>query len=81
MDEPARQENGGAPEKHLLGNPLVWLLFQGVEFAILVFVVLPFLESVLPHGWPEGVYIGIWLALLIGLVAINHAIRRRFVPR
>jgi hypothetical protein len=54
MDEPARQENGEAPEKHILANPLVWLLFQGVEFAILVFVVLPFLESVLPHGWAEG---------------------------
>jgi hypothetical protein len=81
MDEPARQEDGGTPDKHLLENPLVWLLFQGAEFAILVFVVLPFLESVLPHGWPEGVYIGIWLALLIGLVTMNFSIRRRFITR
>jgi fumarate reductase subunit D len=57
MDQPARQEDGGTPERHLLDNPFVWLLFQGAEFAILVFIVLPFLESVLPHGWPEGVYI------------------------
>jgi hypothetical protein len=44
-------------------------------------IVIVLFRLYLPRDWPWGVYIAVWLMLLVALTIVNYRIRRRFIPR
>lgn len=72
-DRPADEPDASL---HPLEVPFVWLSLQVLEWAVVSLL----LRWLLPRDWPFGVYVGIWVALLIGLSVLNYRIRRRFLP-
>jgi hypothetical protein len=57
--------------------PVVWFAFQLVEYVIAVGLI----WALVPHTWPQPVYWGLWIGTVVALSALNHAVRRRFIPR
>jgi hypothetical protein len=63
----------------LLEYPVIWFGIQLVE----LLVVIPILVVWVPDDgtWPEPLRISMWIVALVGVTAVNYAIRRRFIPR
>jgi hypothetical protein len=64
---------------HVLEHPVIWLGLQLVELIVLIPTLLFWIPD--PGVWPEGIRIGVWVVALVGVTAVNYAIRRRFIPR
>jgi hypothetical protein len=75
--QPLPDEGSSVPRAHLLEIPFVWFGLQLLELGVVIVL----FRLYLPRDWPWGVYVVIWLVLLIGLTIVNYRIRRRFIPR
>jgi hypothetical protein len=64
---------------HPLEVPAIWFGLQLAELFILIPALLFWIPD--PGVWPEALRVGIWVVVLVGVTALNYAIRRRYIPR
>jgi hypothetical protein len=64
---------------HFLEHRVIRFGLQLVELLVLIPGLLFWIPD--PGVWPEGIRIGVWVLALVGVTAVNYAIRRRFIPR
>jgi hypothetical protein len=63
---------------HPLEHPVTWFGLQLLELLIVVPELLFWVPD--PGVWPEAARIAVFVLVLTGLMAVNYAIRRQFIP-
>lgn len=71
MSDPER-----IPRIHPLEDPFIWFILQAVQYGVATFL----LSVLLPDDVPVGMALVTFVALVVGLAAVNHWIRRRLIP-
>ena len=73
------RRSGARDAPSLLEYPIVWFGLQLAELLIVIPALLFWVPD--PGEWPEAARIAVWVAALASVMAMNYALRRRFIPR